>query len=240
MIALILQLLLAHVIGDFVFQPSKWVADKRKKKHKSPYLYIHILVHAIALLIVFKFSLHYWGAIAITLVSHYLIDLLKLFLDQKVKNQLLFMLDQAMHLLVLSGIVYVYFPYSLNVNLVYADSILLLSLALLGVTFVSSILIKLVMEQWKLNEDSSTHSLTKAGQYIGIFERLIIFICIVLNQWQVIGFLLAAKSVFRFGDLSNAKDRKLTEYILIGTLLSFALAIAFGLLYTYAQSVMIK
>ncbi|MFV0501856.1 MAG: hypothetical protein ACK5MH_09735 [Bacteroidales bacterium] len=43
-----------------------------------------------------------------------------------------------------------------------------------------------------------------------------------------IGFLLAAKSIFRFGDLKDSKDRKLTEYILIGTLLSFAVAIATG------------
>jgi len=46
--------------------------------------------------------------------------------------------------------------------------------------------------------------------------------------------LIAAKSVFRFGDLSRAKDRKLTEYILIGTFLSFGLAIAIGLGYLYA------
>jgi hypothetical protein len=40
-----------------------------------------------------------------------------------------------------------------------------------------------------------------------------------------VGFLIAAKSVFRFGDLKESKDRKLTEYILVGTLVSFGLAI---------------
>ncbi|VTP98075.1 Uncharacterised protein [Sphingobacterium daejeonense] len=29
-----------------------------------------------------------------------------------------------------------------------------------------------------------------------------------------VGFLLAAKSIFRFGDLTNAKDTKFTEYVL--------------------------
>lgn len=56
---------------------------------------------------------------------------------------------------------------------------------------------------------------------------------IITNHWEGIGFLIAAKSVFRFGDLSQAKDRKLTEYILIGTLLSFGLAIVFGIGYEY-------
>jgi hypothetical protein len=43
-------------------------------------------------------------------------------------------------------------------------------------------------------------------------------------------FLLAAKSIFRFGDLKKVKDRKLTEYVLIGTLLSFGIAILVGLI----------
>jgi hypothetical protein len=41
---------------------------------------------------------------------------------------------------------------------------------------------------------------------------------------------LAAKSIFRFGDLKESKDRKLTEYVLIGTLLSFGIAIAVGMI----------
>jgi hypothetical protein len=48
-------------------------------------------------------------------------------------------------------------------------------------------------------------------------------------EW--LGLLLAAKSIFRFGDLTNAKDKNLTEYILIGTLLSFGLAIACAVVY---------
>jgi hypothetical protein len=45
--------------------------------------------------------------------------------------------------------------------------------------------------------------------------------------------LLAAKSIFRFGDLKEARERKLTEYILIGTLLSFGIAIATGIVVRY-------
>ncbi|MDK2969458.1 MAG: hypothetical protein PWQ65_561, partial [Bacteroidota bacterium] len=42
--------------------------------------------------------------------------------------------------------------------------------------------------------------------------------------------LVAAKSVFRFGDLKDSGNRKLTEYILIGTLLSFGIAIVTGMI----------
>jgi len=87
-----------------------------------------------------------------------------------------------------------------------------------------------------MEEDKTEDSLKNAGQFIGILERLFVFAFILLNQWSAIGLLIAAKSVFRFGDLSRAKDRKLTEYILIGTLLSFGLAIATGLAYKYGHA----
>jgi hypothetical protein len=57
-----------------------------------------------------------------------------------------------------------------------------------------------------------------------------VFCFILTGHFEAIGFLLAAKSIFRFGDLKEAKDRKLTEYVLIGTLLSFGIALLIGLL----------
>ena len=50
-----------------------------------------------------------------------------------------------------------------------------------------------------------------------------------MNHWEAVGFLITAKSVFRFGDLKESKHRKLTEYILIGTLISFGIAIITGI-----------
>ncbi|WP_332910802.1 hypothetical protein [Algoriphagus boritolerans] len=72
-------------------------------------------------------------------------------------------------------------------------------------------------------------SLQNAGKYIGILERLFVFVFVITGKWEAIGFLLAAKSVFRFGDLRKSKDRKLTEYILIGTLISFGISILSGI-----------
>jgi hypothetical protein len=60
---------------------------------------------------------------------------------------------------------------------------------------------------------------------------MFVFAFVVTGNWEAIGFLLAAKSVFRFGDLKESKDRKLTEYVLIGTLISFGIAILVGVIY---------
>jgi hypothetical protein len=236
MVLLTLQLILAHILGDFVFQPSKWVADKNEKKQLSKYLYAHILIHAIALLFILQFNWNYWAGILIILVSHFVIDLIKVNLKGKINTSLLFILDQIAHLAIIALVVYFYTPYYLDWQLIFSSKTLLLATCIILVTNVSSILMQIILIKWRLEEDDNTSSLENAGKYIGMLERLFVFVFIITNQWQAIGFLLAAKSVFRFGDLSNAKDRKLTEYILIGTLLSFGLAIAIGLLFQYAST----
>jgi len=40
MMLLFTKLLLAHLIGDFILQPDKWVTDKEKKKEKSIYYFL--------------------------------------------------------------------------------------------------------------------------------------------------------------------------------------------------------
>lgn len=238
MLALAIKFILAHIIGDFIFQPNKWVQHKEKHKHKSKYLYWHILVHVGALIVVLQFHFKYWLAIIIIPISHYIIDVIKLHLKPKMNNRILFGLDQLAHIIVIALVVKIYMPYSISINSLFAPKNLLFITSLLCITKVSSIIMKTIISKWDLTEYSKEASLAEAGAYIGILERLFVFMFIITNHWEGVGFLIAAKSVFRFGDLSKAKDRKLTEYILIGTLLSFGLAIAFGISYQYILSLL--
>ncbi|MGQ1909773.1 DUF3307 domain-containing protein [Marinifilum sp. RC60d5] len=228
MIELTLKLLIAHVLGDFVFQSDKWVENKKQNRHKSPYLYYHLLIHLLATCVVLQFKISYWPIIITIVLSHYIIDLVKLNFKH---NNLYFILDQLAHIIVIGILVYIYEPFTVKFDLLYSTQSLILILAILCVTYVSAIFMKLIMNKWVLDEDNPNNSLQHAGKYIGILERLFVFGFIVLNQWAAIGLLITAKSVFRFGDLSRAKDRKLTEYILIGTLLSFGFALLTGLIY---------
>jgi len=52
------------------------------------------------------------------------------------------------------------------------------------------------------------------------------------GQFTAIGFLIAAKSIFRFNDTREDGNKK-AEYFLLGTLISFTLAIVIGLLIKY-------
>lgn len=62
------------------------------------------------------------------------------------------------------------------------------------------------------------------GSAIGILERLIIYICIAGNHFTMAGMVLGAKSLLRLTETRDTK--RLSEYILLGSLLSFLLATA--------------
>jgi hypothetical protein len=112
---------------------------------------------------------------------------------------------------------------------------LLLITAVYFLTQPGSAIIRAFISRWSPDSpDHSMLSLENAGKYIGILERLLVFLFVMIDHWEAIGFLLAAKSVFRFGDLRESKDRKLTEYVLIGTLLSFGIAMLTGIVYLKA------
>ncbi|AWK04953.1 DUF3307 domain-containing protein [Flavobacterium crocinum] len=227
---LFVKLLLAHLLGDFIWQPGSWVTDKETKKHKSIYLYIHIILHGI-LAAILAGEIRFIPYAILIAVTHGIIDLIKLNFQKKKNKRTWFVVDQIAHILVLIGVVLLYENKNIppfwqeNVFWIYLTGILLL-------TKPTSIFIKTIISIWapesKLNNQDN--SLVAAGNYIGILERLFVFGFILTNHFEAIGFLLAAKSIFRFGDLKEAKDRKLTEYVLIGTLISFGIAILAGLL----------
>lgn len=233
MIILTIKLLIAHIIGDFVLQPDSWVEDKKVNKHKSKFLYLHGLTHLISLLVLLQFNWSYWPYLITIVVSHLIIDLIKINLEGIINTRLLFIIDQILHIIIIGIVVYLNNPYTINLEKIYSKESLLFTLAVLLISFVSSIVMKMIMSKWSLEEDSPDDSLNSAGKYIGILERFFVFGFIIFNQWSAIGLLIAAKSIFRFGDLSRAKDRKLTEYMLIGSLISFGLAILIGLSYKY-------
>lgn len=231
---LFLKLFLAHLVGDFCIQPDSWVRDKEARKIKSLKLYLHMGVHALALLVVFWFNSKYWIGFVVVILSHFLIDIAKLYVQTDNNRRQLFFLDQLAHLAILAGVVYAYAPFTVALDKIGSPGNLLLTILFVFVTYVTAVVIKVLISRWSPSTESAeTESLGKAGRFIGILERTLVFVFIITNHWEAVGFLLAAKSIFRFGDLKESKDRKLTEYVLIGTLLSFGIAIAAGLLYLY-------
>jgi Protein of unknown function (DUF3307) len=225
------QLILAHLLGDFILQPNSWVAEKESKKLKSKYLYLHVLIHTI-LSFIFLWNTELWWIAVLVGFSHFIIDAAKLSFQMVKSKKSWFFIDQALHIAVIAGISFYFNEF--NFDFLKNQEFLKIIMAALFLTTPASIFIKILLSSWtpgpETQNNIQTESLSSAGKYIGILERLLVFTFIVVNHWEGVGFMIAAKSVFRFSDLAQAKQRKLTEYVLIGTLLSFGMAVLTGIL----------
>ena len=230
----LIKLVLAHLLGDFVFQPNSWVEAKEAKKLKAYQLYLHLLVHGLLIMVILA-DLSFWPyAVAIVLV-HGIVDVIKLYAQKEQTKRYWFFIDQLAHILTLIVMVGVLDPTLMDLLYPVSEKLWLVVTLLVFLSLPASIIIKTIISKWTPATVDEIGSLEKAGQYIGILERWFVLIFIIAGKWEAIGFLVAAKSVFRFGDLKESKDRKLTEYILIGTLVSFGLAILCGWIYEQYQ-----
>ncbi|OOV20634.1 DUF3307 domain-containing protein [Flavobacterium sp. LM4] len=227
---LFIKLLLAHLLGDFIWQPNSWVTDKETKKYKSKFLYFHILLHG-TLAAILAGEIQFIPYAILIAVTHGIIDLIKLSFQKNNTKRTWFVTDQILHILILISIVLLYE----NKSIIFfwkENNFWILATGILLLTKPTSIFIKTIISIWSPESQNSNqdNSLANAGNYIGILERLFVFGFILTGHFEAIGFLLAAKSIFRFGDLKEAKDRKLTEYVMIGTLISFGIATIVGLI----------
>lgn len=229
---LLTKLLLAHLLGDFVFQPLRWVLHKESNKIKSVYLYVHVLVHFV-LIMLLLWDLQAWKLALIIAIAHYLTDLGKLYANPYFKKKSIpFFADQGLHLAVLICVAY-YGHLGQQVEQFIQHLNWQLITSVVFVSFPSAIIMSKLLEGMSDQIELDHKSLPNAGKYIGIIERLFVLLFIILGRWEAIGLLITAKSVFRFNDLKESNSRKLTEYILIGTLMSFGIAILTGVLYLH-------
>jgi hypothetical protein len=229
---ILIKLLVAHIVGDFILQTDKWVKHKEDHKLKSRYLYLHSLLHG---LLAYVFIASFANPLVPILIAaaHLIIDIFKL---QLKKRFIYFALDQFLHLLSILILWMLFYQDFQYIQIYFLRLISDYKLWIIGTAYIiafwpTAILINQFTLKWQteINKGGDT-SLPNAGKWIGRLERILILTFILVNQFEAIGFLIAAKSVFRFGDLRDESDRKRTEYILIGTLVSFTITIGIGLL----------
>jgi hypothetical protein len=89
---------------------------------------------------------------------------------------------------------------------------------------------RLTAEHQKLPEAAPARGFPDGGKLIGQLERFLIFLFVLAGHPEGVGFLVAAKSVFRFGELTNYQNRMEAEYITIGTMMSFSWGLAVALI----------
>jgi hypothetical protein len=228
---ILIKLLISHLVSDFLLQTNQSVKRKEKQLFKSYHLYLHAVMHA-ALSWVLLWNINYWYIATIIFITHLIIDAGKIYFTSHQNKRWLFAVDQVAHIFIIIGLALFATRAEFYIDKGFIKILWPLALCVIFLTTPVSISLKIFFTRWKLTEDKTgIYGLKNAGKWIGIIERLLIFLFVITDNFSAVGFLLTAKSVFRFGDLSKAKNMKLTEYVLIGTLLSFGIAIITGLLF---------
>ncbi|RYE54455.1 MAG: DUF3307 domain-containing protein [Sphingobacteriales bacterium] len=192
----LIKLLLAHLFGDFFLQPDKWVIEKESIKLKSSKLYLHVALH-VALVFLIFFSFDVWKQALIIGITHYVIDAAKLLFQKASTKRIWFFADQTLHIAVII-VCWLSFYDGANIDFSFVQNpkVWLYVFGGLLLTSPAAIVIKVVINRFIPSKGSI--SLQNAGKFIGILERLLIYIFVLTNHLEAVGFLLAAKSNLRW------------------------------------------
>lgn len=220
---------IAHILTDYTFQNDKKAADKNEKGFKSKFLKWHILIMFLTSWLL-SFQLNFIFASLFIAISHWIIDGFKPKLNKnKFLGKYAFFIDQFSHLTVLFFTVLIFsskFEIDHYLNFRINTKYLIIFTLFLVTAKASNILIREIFKVYEIKVDSTKDDeLLKAGRLIGILERWLIIIFILISQFSAVGFLIAAKSILRYNPKNEDGFNK-TEYVLIGTMLSFGIAIA--------------
>ena len=215
-----LALLAAHLIADFPLQPNGLIRRKR-----NPWILCShaVIVGAIAAAALGNFPL---ALLAILVGTHLAMDAIKIYILGDTLAS--FLLDQTVHLIVTLALA-IAFPAAVldgwwgtlghrSISW-YCAGLTLVAAAILSVS-VGAVLIKKATAIFSA-ELQSYKGLKDGGYYIGCLERLLVMLLVLLNEPAGIGLMITVKSILRFGDLREEREWKLTEYVIIGTFMSF-------------------
>ena len=252
MIETAIALLTAHVAADFLLQFAWIIRNKTRPAVFALHMLIVFATGVSALGAFSTRSLEPWIALAIVVPSHGALDAAKTYgfgdawLRSRPRwNFAVFSLDQIAHVAAIVVAAWIA-PRAFAEGWWAWNSpdrgAPLLELFALGAGFVvatrtAQFAIGIFMERFRLpgleHKDASGRSaaedagLNHGGAWIGLLERALVFGLVLIGRFDAIGFLIAAKSVLRF---QYARDRSHSEYVIIGTLMSFSWAIAVALL----------
>ena len=242
---LLLRLVVAHLLTDFVLQPKSWVTDRQQNKGKSTKLYLHVILTTV-MAYIFSGLYSNWIIPVVIFITHLLIDYIKSKADKDKFSY--FIADQLAHLFVIVIL-------SLSIENKWTDVVPFTELVTgstrfwiiaAGYLFVSwplGIVIGKATQKWRdqigrekekmgiqtLSSEEQELGLASAGKWIGICERILILTFVLMSQFTAIGFLMTAKSILRFSE-KEANTQLKTEYVLVGTLVSFATSAMVGIL----------
>ena len=225
MVKLLILQIIAHVVSDYYFQTDASSREKNENGFKSKFLFKHAVVTFFCAWIL-SFDIYFVFCALGIAILHYIIDGLKKNLNT---SRYSFFIDQILHLVVIFVFVWLskyYLEQKLVWNIPITVKWLVIVLGYLICIKPANIFIRETLVAGNIESISDTSTeLKNAGKLIGVLERLLVLTFVIIGKLEVVGFLIAAKSILRYKDTNTIK----TEYVLIGTMLSFGIAMMIGL-----------
>ncbi len=219
-LSVFVALLLAHLLADFVLQPQ-WMVERKRNP----------IVFALHVVIVFSLTTIALGGIwkvALPIAAlHCVIDMFKTYIltDHVRKGHVAFLADQIAHLATLVAAAMIW-PETITSGYVGSWA----SAALLPAIFVCGLIVATLGGapavqglMMRYPPEAAPDGLPDAGRLIGLLERLLVFTFVLTGATASVGFLIAAKSLYSFG-----QSHALSQYVIIGTLASFGWGLASG------------
>lgn len=230
-------LLAGHVLSDFTIHRR----SKAQDGSDAAVRIVHgVLTVAIFFALLVPFLSWLTAVAAATIgILHLVIDAYRAPLCARIGSVRAELLDQGLHLIILGFVWWCLAdltPTLFAVDETTARSIIVVAVGISAYAFVWNGGNELVIAVFadlrpRALEDQHFIDPQKAdpgrGRIIGMLERILILTLVLVNQWAAIALILTAKSIARFKELG---DRRFSEYYLIGTLTSVAIAAGTGLL----------
>ena len=225
---LLICLVASHFVGDFIFQSDKDASNKLR-----PLILLkHSFIVAILSYVLCGVWTQ-WRIPLVIFCTHLVIDWTKEKVLKREGHSnkwsiYAFLIDQAAHIFIIIILAITIIPVSSvagaganTISLFWVDLfgkgflklLIVLSGAILAVKaggILIGMAVRPFLDEIKNNENdvdmktkASGRGLKNGGKVIGQLERSLIFLFILMGQLSGIGFLIAAKSVFRFGEVKD-------------------------------------
>ena len=217
---LLTKLLFVHFTADYILQTDLLVKGKEKFGLRSWHVWLHVCMHGLLVHLVVQS----WLITGVTLVSHAVIDALKVSVKEPNKTRIWFFIDQLLHLLVVAALVLLVAEPAESWLPVWFESNLVLLTAVVILTKPAKYLIGIFISCWVPSGSSDGRAIRGNGAYVGVSERLLIFTLIVIGMWPIALLLMAGKLSFYLVTKKGLESRFELKYNLLGSLLSFSVA----------------
>lgn len=226
---MVLAMILAHLVGDYVLQWDKLAACKSKEL-KGVFAHCFI-VSIVTILFALPFDPYWWQGVLFISAAHLFIDAIQLYVKPPVPALARFLLDQVAHftVILLALAVGGYLPVT-TVTTSFAaatqsEQIMLFILGYAFVTMPAWVLVKFTA--YGLVQGTAPEFPGRTNKYVEILERVLITTFVLLGQYFLVPLVMLPRLATEWPDVQ--KNGNPTLY-LVQLLSSVTLAIVVGLL----------